>query len=486
MLKLLALWFLALSLHGAWAASIVTQFTGNNEQFVVDHLFTIVPPDGGGAVGPGFAVQANNGQVAFYTTGSTGAVSAPLAAAPMTDRAFWTSAGFPDVAGVGVADARVAFDPASGRFIVSAMTLEPVDNRILLAISNDQNPTHGFTATSIPAQTGQFADFPTLAVRDGKVLIATNNFPLFQNQSSTSLFVVPVASLTGGTTTGLVRNDNLSTATYGFTLQIGGGPTATGPITFVGADFNGAASVQVGTVSSGGIVSPVVTTVATTLSGFPNPVTPPGAAFALDAGDNRIPGSSVQIGDLLYFAQVAPTAGPNAITWTVLNVVTGTIAQSGVISSPGLDFTYPAIAANPAGDFFITFNGLSATSNIGDYYVECHATGAIATCGSPVLIAQSLLAAYTNFGGPPLSRWGDYNALVNDPSDASLFWSFVELAAINPADPNCTLDPGNCGLWTTEVAALRVQAAVPEPPFLPVFLTFGLAGTAIRLSRRRA
>ena len=116
----------------------------------------------------------------------------------------------------------------------------------------------------------------------------------------------------------------------------------------------------------------------------------------------------------------------------------------------------------------IACNGLSSATNIGDYQVACIDGGATARRGAPVLLASSALAAcvsaaWANFAGPPVSRFGDYNALLADPAKSGFFRSFVELAA---ADPACLGNPNNRGVWTTMIT----ESQVPEPGSLALFM----------------
>jgi hypothetical protein len=132
---------------GSARADILAQFQGSN---VVDAGF-FWPPDMGGAVGPAGVVQFVNGAFADYN--SNGTLQAPR----ITDSTFWLDAGISSsIVAPGVADPRIIYDPGSGRFFASGIGVGNGTNanQVLLAVSNDSNPLHGFKAINFASSPG--------------------------------------------------------------------------------------------------------------------------------------------------------------------------------------------------------------------------------------------------------------------------------------------------------------------------------------------
>jgi hypothetical protein len=110
-----------------------------------------------------------------------------------TDSSFWLSAGVPStIVGTGLSDPRIIYDPSSGHWFATEISLgvKPTvsqpnpSNQILVAVSNTANPLDGFKSVYFNSSlanpvTNQynFGDFPTLGVTPNSVVIGTNNFP---------------------------------------------------------------------------------------------------------------------------------------------------------------------------------------------------------------------------------------------------------------------------------------------------------------------
>src|SRR5689334_3675022 len=104
---------------GVAHAGVITQFSGVGLSQEEARGLGYIPPDMGGAVGPTYIMQAVNGAVAVYTR------SGAQAKLVIPDTTFWHNAGISTalLAG-GVSDPRVIYDPSSGRYIMTAITIE--------------------------------------------------------------------------------------------------------------------------------------------------------------------------------------------------------------------------------------------------------------------------------------------------------------------------------------------------------------------------
>jgi hypothetical protein len=450
-----------------------------------------VPPDSMGAAGPDGFVQLVNGAFAVYQ--KDGTLAQPL----ITDHQFWINAGispgsFP-AAGGAVTDPRIIYDPSVGRWFASQadlLTIPPgspsgTQNEILVARSDSSDPTAGWKATSFVGNTTGFSDFPTVGVDAHGVYIGTNNFTSISGApKDVSLFSIPKADLLASTPTlaNMTRFDDLSSAGVGSALQgandIGG---ASGAI--LGID-NTLGFIDLTRVTGSG--GPGATLSATTkidslLDGQPNSARQPNGTRTIATGDNRLSGSVVQVGNLIYMTNNignGPTPGAtthNIVHWIVLDATTDAVLQQGTIGDPNFDFFYPSIAADAEGDVVLAFDrsggpAAGTAGNISAYAAVGTTTGGVLTFGSPFLLEAGLVDKYSL--GPPrtTNRWGDYSATTVDPNDPFDFWTVQEIPIL-PVN-----GVSRWATWITEVAV-----TVPEPG---TFSLMGLALLGLAVRRR--
>ena len=434
-----------------------------------------VPPDSMGAAGPDDFVQLINGAFAIYQ--KDGTLAQPL----ITDRLFWTHAGITSFGpGPGVTDPRILYDPSVGRWFAVQATTLATQNDILVARSDSSDPTGGWKATSLVAQTG-FSDFPTLAVDANGVYIGTNNFTSISGSpKDVSLFSIPKANLLAGTPTlaDMTRFDDLSSASVGSALQgandIGG---ASGAI--LGVD-NTLGLVDLTRVSGSG--GPGATLSATTkigglADGQPNSARQPDGTRTVNTDDNRLSGSVVQVGNLIYMTNNigdGPTPGATThdiVHWIVLDATTDAVLQQGTIGDPNFDFFYPSIAGNAEGDVVLAFDrsggpAAGAAGNISAYAVVGTTTNGILTFGTPFLLQAGVV---DNYRLGPGNRWGDYSATTVDPGNPLAFWTVQEIP-IAPA-------ASGQSRWATQIT--EIEVTVPEPGTSSL-MGLALLGLAVR------
>ena len=116
-----------------------------------------------------------------------------------TDAVFWASVT------TGISDPEVRYDRLSGRWFVLAITIaEAANNKIVLAVSSGPTITGqaSFTfysfpiGTPIPADVGNFCDYPSLGVDANALYTGCNMFTTTYQHSS--VFVIRKSSVTGG------------------------------------------------------------------------------------------------------------------------------------------------------------------------------------------------------------------------------------------------------------------------------------------------
>jgi hypothetical protein len=434
----------------AQAAPIV-QFMGSSLAQEYGMGFGEIPPDMGGAVGPTYVMQAVNGLVAYYTRGGS------LVGSRVRDTTFWHGAGIPStLLSGGVSDPRVIYDPASGHYFMTAITIESgATNHILVARSNSSNPLSGFKAVSFASTGGNFGDFPTLGVTSNAITIGTNNF-VGNSFSGTSLFNLPKAALlqTNPSAAGITRFDNIggagaASAPDGFTLQPATNFSSSTTTKVLASDGFGNGTFHLETVTNTAAAHAAhlsaSTPVASGIDGFPAAAHQPDGTQTVDTGDNRISAVTYQAGNYIYIARTIGNAAgtQDSVHWAVMNATTNTLVGQGLISSPNMDFYYPSIAANSAGKFVIALNGSGTSTNISGYDVICSNLGVSVSCGVPQLLKSGSIGNYFQDFGGGSNRWGDYSAIALDTANSNDFWSFLEVPI--------GLDSSGGGIWGTVI-----------------------------------
>ncbi|OAI49371.1 hypothetical protein AYO44_06470 [Planctomycetaceae bacterium SCGC AG-212-F19] len=448
------------------------------------------PPDTEGSVGLQHYVEFTNGTFAIYSK-SNGA----LVGSKISDTTFWTNSGISsNLLLSGISDPRIIFDPSSNRWFASEITTPNTRNRILLAVSNNADPTQGFKAVQFRAASG-FWDFPTLGVDANGVFLGTNNF---SNGSATGTFTgvsgfsIPKADLVGATPSiaRLTRFNNLNANTVGFTLQgvtnFGAAPSSR----FVAVSnstttFGPLQSTPINGVTGAGATLGATTTInPAAYTAVAPPAQQPGSATTIDSIDNRYGSVTYQVGSLTYLAHTVDTgSGRASIRWTVLNgnnvYLEGTITDPN--PTPHFDFFMPSVTANPSGVMVIGFNrsGDSTTGSAGNVSAFARviqttltgATGSVLFDSGNILLAAGTTGAYSLLGSP--ERWGDYSSISPDPSNPNAFWTAQEI-------------PVGANSWGTQITEILVSpAAVPEPTSL-VLTGLGAGALLAGVWRRRA
>ena len=176
----------------------------------------------------------------------------------------------------------------------------------------------------------------------------------------------------------------------------------------------------------------------------------------------------MQVDGSIWAAHQTRVDGRLAVRWYEIDAATDILLQSGDLTHPTLDLSYPSIAVNQFDQVVIGMNGSSETDFMGAYAAVGETLGGVTTFGDPLLL-QAGLADYERFHiyVPGRNRWGDYSATVVDPSDPHRFWTFQEYVEAED----------------TYAVRITELILVPEPGTGLLVLT-GLGGLALRHRRR--
>jgi hypothetical protein len=386
------------------------------------------PPDTMGSVGPNHIVELVNSAYAIYNK-TTGALISRI-----SDEQFWINSGVA-IANSDTFDPRIIYDPQSGRWFATAIDrqLGTNANTIYLAVSKTSDPTAGFDAFLIPVMgaASQFNDFDTLGLDADAIYITTQNF--LTAGTNTSLYVIPKADLLAATPSiaNLTRIENQTTGTLPFRTQVAVdfGPSD-GRAALLRASDSGGATLERLNVSGGsgpGATLSGVTVIPVAPYAAPVNADQPGAKTNINTFTAGFGANVVQVGNSLWAVQsiTDPTTGNVSIRYYEIDETTNAVLQTGTISDPNLDFYFPSIAVNQAGNVVIGYSGSSDTQFVSTYASSGRTQGGVTVFNAPVLLKAGV-SDYERIDGFGRNRWGDYSATVVDPIDPTVFWTFQE------------------------------------------------------------
>ncbi len=457
--------------------------------------FVFIPADPVLAAGPSHVVAVTNTSIAIYDKSGTELDSESLQDffSPLSPPTF-------------TFDPKILFDQFENRFLVLTLERQDIDegdssntSRILLAVSDTDDPTGSWTVTEINGfETIGFqdhwVDFPGFAVDEEAVYITVNLFQFF-NQANGGAF--------GGTRLFIVEKDVNNGFYDGRSADVMRFNPFTFPGTFAGTHqpahlfgtpplgntgtwlvlqsglFNGsneeAQVVQVNSptgntsfnfefVSLGNIDN--------------NPNTPlgnlpqSGSNLDPDAGDRRVL-DAVWRDNSLYFtattrARTGPDSGETTAYWAEVNTQTDNLVQLGMLGGEDIanntETAYAAIAVNEVGVIALGFTSANENSFLSSHYA-LHFPGDAAGSnrGSELLRAGTDIFELTFVPDqdpppdpPPEVRWGDYSSVALDPN-SECFWVYNK-HAISRGSPT----GGEIGRWGT--AAAEVCSNQPPTP----------------------
>ena len=405
--------------------------TTSFESFTSKDEADTTPADCDAAAGPEHIVTVVNSRIAFYSKEGSGAYDAKLTDFFDADDTFFF-------------DPRVLYDSHHQRFVVVAAADTPSADQVVVAVSNDADPTDGPSNPQgiwniLTLNVTGRVDHPNVAVGSDAVYINASVEGFFEKEPR--LWIVHKTGLYGGTTpVWTVHNPEFAagvailTSHFFPTSMFGTPPSGVGTYLVADAvgensDSGGEDVINVIRVSDP-LTTPTFTrfTIALGNDLIAFPSNNGGLSGDLESGYGTMPEPVWRDGSLWATETVDHLPKTEAtVHWVRINTASMTLQEQGFIDAeeiaPNTRTTYGSIAVNAAGDAVIGFSATGPNIYAGAYY-------AIKRAGESSFAAPAALAPGTApYVLPgPRQRWGDYSATVVDPADDTRFWVYNQYA----------------------------------------------------------
>lgn len=355
--------------------------------------------------------------------------------------------------GYSFTDPRVAYDASTGRWLLSGISYDTVNNNsiVYLAVSETSDPTGLFYTYSVSFEAGVLQDQPKLGFDSDVVVLSWKDFsPNAQTFSGQETWVLQKAPLLSGaapsrtsfgpdtTRFAIVPVQSLSlTSTEYLAYNDSCGPNTTGACT-TGTSAIGLVAIT-GTPAAGNVVW-TETDPAIAATTRPPPADQPGATASLSTNDDRFLAASLDGGMIYVSGNDRCVPGGDSVVRPCARLIEVSIGASPLVTLDsdlgysGGDLYYPAVVPDANGNAFMA-STFSSTSIYPEATALVVAAGAASFSGTLVQ-AGSGTYGYSGCGGSgsKACRWGDYSGAAVDPSNPTDVWVADEYAPTSGAD----------------------------------------------------
>lgn len=414
----------------------------------------VIPPDTDGAIGPNHVVTMLNSEVRVHDRSGRELVTTTLTS-------FWTK-----VSGnLLVSDPHIEYDPATDRWIVTAVALSQAvkDSSVLVGASQTGDPTGTWNLYRImadPATSLLWADFPTLGFNKDWIAVQVNMYGSLQTDPTgtfqllrTQIYAFDKGNILAG------GSDARHTRFSRSDLGAGQAPAVTYdaalPVLFLleewNGNLNGTGYLRLYSIS-GPVGSEVLSSVAFPATNDVWDFAPPGNGdfgfqkdqsvdsrtgkpILVQTGNSELNHVTLRNGLITASHTVFLPAGGatrSAIQWWQLTMDGAVVQRGRLDDATGKTFyAYSSIAPNRNNDLLLGYSSFSEQQYPSAGY-------AFRAAGDPsgTLRAAALLkageSAYTKTFGSGRNRWGDYSASAVDPANDTDLWTIQEYASLPP------------------------------------------------------
>ena len=464
-----------------------------------------IPPDSHGAAGPSHLVNVVNTTIRFHAKDGTLQFQDSLAnffaaLTPLTN----------------TFDPKVIYDQYANRFVV--VTLEQTDtfvgapantSRILLAVSDDNNPNGTWYTTSINASTliggtPHWADYPGFGVDSSAIYITANMFSFFSfggtfggNRLWSVAKDLGTGFYAGGPTTATVI-DPVPGGGFGLTQQ----PSHT----FGSAPFSGTYLAGFSGLSNGvdeffqviRVEDPLTAPLldlqfvnfgnVDALAGALPKAPQLGSAVRIDTNDRRT-FNAVYREDFLYVTTHVnprpglPDAGQTTAVFGKLDAsnlaavaVDDLVLLGGEDIAPQTTTFFPSVAVNRNGDVAVGFSASASTIYASSYFTTRLCTDLPGSFGPSTLLRAGQDFYVRTFGNS--NRWGDYSSVAVDPL-SNTFWVYNEHALPRGLPTSPPLEDGRWGTAYGLTAPCVQTRSLPQGQWVFISLPCEARGATV-------
>jgi hypothetical protein len=422
--------------------------------------FSAIPPDSQVAAGPSHLFVVVNVVGRILT--KAGAVVTTFGLQPF----------FGVPGGTNVADPRVRYDAASGRWFISAISFDDTGGAWHLAVSKTSTPsglTTDYNFYTFPTP-GELPDYDALGISDDKVILTANAFSCTPSCETgpfpgPEFLVINKAQVVSGAAATMTLFGPSDPANAGVaTIQPAMSLSSTTTHFMVAGDIQGPATTTLRIYSVTGVPGvgggAAVTTVDRSIAALSTPpdAVQQGSGVLVATNDNRFLDLVYRNGVLWATASGACTPAGDATSRACARYVQVNTAGLGItqdfdFATPGAYYYYPAVSLDSAGNLLTVFSRSSASE-----FASVYGSGRLAVSGAPTLEPPILLkageAAYDPVAdGFSQRRWGDYSAVALDPAAPTHAWTAGEYAR--------TEGGAEWGVWLSKLTIATMFADVP-------------------------
>jgi len=418
-----------------------------------------IPYDAALAVGPSHIVVMTNSQwVVFDRNGNV--------VRAVTQFPTW----WPNGVGGGAFDPKCFYDPVGGRFVIMAVSQSTAPNasKYHISVSQTGDPTGNWNTYDFDARldgttnTNNWSDFPGLGYDDNAVYITSNQFTFSDVFQYAKIRVLSKAQLYAGaaaTYTDFVnaqlRNADSSQV---FTVQPARTLSSTSSEYFLNTNSNSNNTVTLWRVDGAPAIPTLVrqATLSVGVFAVPPDAVQQGTATLVATNDDRMYDVAWRSG-VIHGAFGESFSSRAAIRYFRADTTGNTVLKDITYTQAGVHYYFPAVTDDAAGNMYM-FMSRSGSSEFASMY----ATGMQPADSAIQPSALIKAGTSTNTSG----RWGDYNAIANDPADNLNVIGFGGWANVS-------------NKWATWVSNATYAGGPPTPTLVSVNPSSGTQGSNV-------